>query len=93
MEELRAGNPLILADATLVPIECYWIQADSGNMGCWLTGVKEILAVVVCDAAGIRAFGIDSAEVAVDGLIQKTPNLFDILNEIKVGSPDEWHRE
>lgn len=83
MEELRAGNPLTIADVTLVPIERSAIQSDIGNMGYWLTGFKEPFAVVVCDATGTHAFGIDSAEIAVDMLIQKVPNLCAILSRIE----------
>jgi len=83
MEELRASNPLAVADIALVLIERSRIQSDIGSMGCWLTGLKEPFAIVVCDAAGTRAFGIDSEEVAVDGLIQKVPNLCAILNRIE----------
>ncbi len=81
MEELRAGNPLTAGDVTLVPIERSGIQSDIGDMGYWLTVFKEPFAVVVCDATGTHAFDTDSAEIAVDALIQKIPNLGTILSD------------
>ena len=79
MEELRAGNPMVAGEVTLVPIERCFIQSDTEDMGCWLYGFKEPFAIIVCDAIGIRAFDTKATEISVKSLIQKIPNLGAVL--------------
>ena len=79
MDELRAGNPVVTDEFTLVPIERCVIRSDRGDMGCWLSGLKEPFAIVVCDAIGIRAFDTEATEVTVESLIQKVPDLGAVL--------------
>lgn len=83
MDELRAADPLTVAGVTLIPIEYSRIQSDLGSMGYWLTGFKEPFAVVICDQSGTCAFDMGSAELAVNELIQKVPNLYSILDRIE----------
>ena len=82
MAALRAGKPLRVGAVTLVPIERSGIASSSGAAGYWLSAVKEAFAVVVCDAGGVRALAADSSEIALDVLIQETPNLGAILSEL-----------
>ena len=79
MDELRAGNPLVAGDVTLVPIERCFIQSNTEDMGCWLSGLKEPFAIIVCDATGIRAFDMEATEIPVESLIHKIPNLGTVL--------------
>jgi len=79
MDELRVGNPMVAGDVTLVPIERCFIQSDTGDMGCWLSGQKEPFAIIVCDATGVRAFNTKATEVSVKALIQKIPDLGALL--------------
>ncbi|MDH3378730.1 MAG: hypothetical protein OEQ39_17540 [Gammaproteobacteria bacterium] len=83
MDELRAGNPLLADKVTLVPIERWVIQSGAGDMGCWLSGLKEPFAIIVCDETGIRAFDTQATEVAVASLIQQVPDLDALLNRNK----------
>ena len=80
MEALRAASPLSVGDVTLVPIERAWIRSDMCDAGYWISGFKEVFAVVVCDASGVRALATDSSEIVLDALIRKTPNLGAILS-------------
>jgi hypothetical protein len=82
MEALRAASPLSVGDITLVPIERAGIRSDRGDAGYWTSAFKEVFAVVVCDANGIRALDADSSEIALDALIRKTPNLGAILSKL-----------
>jgi hypothetical protein len=75
MDELRAGNPIVAGEITLVPIERCFIQSDTGDMGCWLSGLKEPYAIILCDSVGIRAFDTEATEISVESLIQKIPDL------------------
>ena len=84
MAALRAAGPLRVGDVTLVPVARAGIRSDSGESGYWLSAFKEAYAVVVCDAGGIRALAVDSSDIALDALIEKTPNLATILSEISM---------
>ena len=84
MEALRAGKPLSVGDVTLVPIARAGIRSDMGDAGYWISAFKEPFAVVVCDAGGVRALAADSSELALDALMEKTPNLGAILSELSV---------
>ena len=82
METLRAASPLTVGDVTLVPVERVGSRSDRGDAGYWICAFKEVFAVVVCDANGIRALDADSSEIALDALLQNTPNLGAILSEL-----------
>jgi len=79
MDELRTGNPLVMGEVILVPIERVFIQSDTVDMGCWLSGFKEPFAIIVCDAIGIRAFDTEATEIPVESLVQKIPDLRKII--------------
>jgi len=82
MEALRAGKPLMFGDVTLVPVARAAIRSDSGEGGYWLSAFKEPYAVIVRDAGGVRAFAVDSSEIALDALIEEVPNLGAILAKL-----------
>lgn len=79
MEAQRAGRPLRVGDVTLLPVERAVIRSGAGDAGCWLGALKAPVAVVVCDAGGVRALGPDSAALALDALVAETPGLADVL--------------
>jgi len=79
MDELRAGKPMVAGKVTLVPIERCFIQSDTGDMVCRVSGFKEPYAVIVCDAVGICAFDTESVEISVESLMQKIPDLGSVL--------------
>ena len=79
MDELSTGNPLVVGEVTLVPIERSLIHSNTGNIGCWLSGLKEPYAIIICDAIGIRAFDTEAAEIPVESLVQKIPDLVSVL--------------
>jgi len=79
MEELRAGNPLVTGEVTIVPIERCSLHSAAWNMGCWLSGFKEPFAIIVRNAAGVvRAFDIEAREIPLQSLLRKIPDL-DVL--------------
>ncbi len=80
METLRVVSPLRIGSITLVPIARAAIRSDRGAAGCWIGAFTEPYAVVVRDADGMRALGPDSSEMALDVLIEITPNLGAILS-------------
>ena len=80
MGALRAASPLRIGDVTLVPIERAGIQADRGEAGCWVSAFMEAVAVVAIDAGGVRALAVDSSQIALDALVEETPDLGAILS-------------
>lgn len=79
MDKLRTCKPIVAGEVTLVPIERSFIQSDTGDMGCWLSGLKEPFAIIVCDAIGIRAFDLEATEISIESLIKKIPDLSALL--------------
>lgn len=84
MERMRAASPLRIGDVTLVPVERAAVGSASGEAGCWIGAFKEVVAVVICDASGVRVLTADSAEIPLDDLIRETPNLGAVLAELQV---------
>lgn len=80
MNVLRAADPLRVGDVTLVPIERVEVRSEIGDSGCWIGASKEVFAVVVCDAGGVRALAPDSSVIALDAVIEQMPDLGAILS-------------
>lgn len=84
MGTLRAGSALRVGGVTLVPIAQNRIRSDINRAGYWIGAVSEPFAVVVCDARGVRALAMDSSEIALEVLIDETPNLDAVLSGLSV---------
>ena len=92
MNELRIGKPMVKGEVIIIPIENFYIRSISGDMGCWLSGLKKPFAIIISDAAGIRAYDTAAAEISVGSLIQKIPELSEVLvsSTKKKGFPEEF---
>ena len=92
MDELRVGNPMVTGEVTIVAIERCYIQSVPGDMGCWLSGLKEPFAIIIFDLTGIRAYDTAALEISVASLIQKIPDLSAVLasSTQKQGWPEEF---
>lgn len=84
MDTLRATGPLRVGDVALVLIERSEMRSGAGDAGCWMSAVKEPMAVVVSDSGGTRALAMDASEIALDDLVKETPNLDAILAGLKM---------
>ena len=82
MEMLQAAGPLRVGDVTLVSIERVRLQSASGDAGYWISAFKEVHAVIVRDANGLRALAMDSSEIPLDALIEEVPGLAALLSEL-----------
>lgn len=82
METLRAAGSLRVGDVTLVPIERVRVQSVLGGGGYWISAFKEVHAVVMSDANGVRALATDSSEIALDALIEEVPGLAAVLSKL-----------
>lgn len=85
METLRAASPVSVGGVTLVAIERTRVRSDIGRAGCWIGAFSEAVAVVVCDAGGVRALATDSSEIDLDSLMENTPNLRAVLSTLSAG--------
>ena len=71
-ETLRAGAPIHVGGATLLPIERTVLRSEMGIVGAWFSVTKQPHALIVRDAAGIRTVDIDGA-VSMGELREKIP--------------------
>ena len=92
MNKLRMGKPMVKGKVIIVPIEFFSIRSISGDMGCWLSGLIKPFAIIISDAAGIRAYDTAAAEISVRSMIQKIPELSEVLvsSKEKKGFPEEF---
>jgi len=92
MDELRPGNPIVVGEVTIVPIERCHILSIPGDIGYWLSGVIEPFAIIIFDVTGIRAYDMAAIEISVVSLIQKMPDLSAVLASSKQqqGRPEEF---
>ncbi len=79
IETLRAGRPLRVGDVTLLAIERAVVRSGRGALGMWVTAALEPYALVVRDAGGVRAVGVDGAAVSLEQLRGRIPGLDDRL--------------
>lgn len=69
MSGLVAGAPVHAGGRVVLPVERVWLQVGPG----WTAGGREPVAVVVQDAAGTRALGVDGTEADL-GVLLETVN-------------------
>ncbi len=79
---VRVGTPLELGSVTLLPIEHIVTQADQCTERAWRLIRKEPYALVVRDAAGVRAVGTDAVALSLDRLREEVPDLDAVLASI-----------
>ena len=79
---VRVGTPLEVGPVTLVPIERIVTQADRWKERAWFLVRKEPYAIVVRDAAGVRAVGTDAVALSLDRLREEVPELDAVLGAI-----------
>lgn len=78
-ETVRAGTPLRVGSATLLPIERAVVHSGMGALGAWFAAAKEPYALVVRDAVGTRALDIGGTAVSLEALREGIPGLDAVL--------------
>lgn len=75
MEKLRAGKAARVGDLTLIPL--FRVQMDCIEQPgfFWLNGIAEPFAVVILEAEGTSAVGIDAEELEIETLLKHIPDL------------------
>lgn len=81
-EALRAGRPLSVGAVVVVPIEHTESHGDCVGAGAWLSVVREPYALVVRDAAGVRAIGIGNDMITLEQLRASVRGLDALLDSV-----------
>jgi len=79
MNHVTIESPITIAEVTLITVVRKRLVSNKDEMGFWLTGTKEPLAIILCNKDGVRAFDLNSIEIAVAPLIQKVSDLHEVL--------------
>ena len=75
MADLRPGNPMVAGRVVILLLESIGLHSACGEMGYWVSGLMEPFAVIVYDAAGVRAFSPEGREMEVDSLMREFSDL------------------
>ena len=58
MEEVRSGQPIVIGDLTITPIERVQVHSGTGGMGFWVYSCKEPVGIVVDSPDGQRSIDL-----------------------------------
>ena len=81
-KEINAGNPVVVAGVTLIPIEEVSLNYWCGNRGISVIAIKQPVSAVIFSSSAKRAFSITGEEISLDNLIQEVPSIKGILESI-----------
>ena len=79
MNELRAGEPYTIGNVTLVLIERIYMQSEHGDIGYYLTALKEPYAIIIRDTKGIHVLNPEAKVISFEKLRQEVSGLDRIL--------------
>lgn len=78
-EAVRAGAPVTIGLVTLLPIERVVVHTFHGRSGWWFSAAKQPFALILRDAAGMRALDAEAAVVPLNRLCESVPGLEALL--------------
>ncbi len=79
MSNLHMGKPIRLMQADIIPIEMVSLSSVAVERGCWTHGFKELAAIIVCNADGIRILDVQEQRWSLTELIGHVPGLKSVL--------------
>ncbi len=79
MTERRAGAPLLAGGVTLVPVEETGVAVQWGAGRLFGSGGKRVIAIVVIEAASVRALDDAGRPLDLDDLLEQVPSLRGVL--------------
>ena len=82
MSKLRAGAPVTIAGITFVPVEKTNVRASTLQRSFWLSGLKEPVAVVICQPNNAEAFDMLGHKLPLDDLLGDVPDLGPIVERL-----------
>lgn len=83
MIRLRAGAPILLPGAAVIPIEEAHVSTGFFSSVCCVYASKRPTAVVICRSQDTQTFNCEGEAVALGDLLQEVPNLAAVLAECK----------
>ena len=82
MKQVTIGNPLMIGDVTLIPVEkvsvSHWRQ---GARLCFF-GNKQVVCIVALSPGARKAFRITGEEVPLDQLASELPEIKEALERV-----------
>lgn len=78
MKTLRAGDPIVVDDLQLIPVESMEIFADQSS-GVMAVATKEPVAIVVCRAGREWALDLVGREISLSDLLVDVEGLQEIM--------------
>lgn len=80
VDRVRAGRPLRVGSVTLLPVERVVVRAGPGPLGAaWVFAAREPYALIVRDADGVHALAVGAAEISLEQLRERIPELDAVL--------------
>jgi hypothetical protein len=75
MKSLRAGPAVATVGVTLIPIEWIEITAQRDGGHAWWQVTKEPVAVVICEAGGVRMLDANGAPLSLEEWLPRVDGL------------------
>jgi hypothetical protein len=72
---VRAGAPVTLGAVALLPIVRTVLRGELAGGRTWIAASKQVHALILRDAAGIRAVDADARPVTIDALRRQLPEI------------------
>ena len=79
MRESRAGNPIVIGEFTVVPLEETHTHHASGGRGLAVFVTRKPVGVVVSSPEGRWALDMDGAQVPVESFTREFEGLWEFL--------------
>ena len=79
MKRLRAGQPIVVDDLRLIPVESTQLYADQTSGRFTAVAAKEPVALVVCVAGRVWALDLEGRETSLSALLRDVEGLQHIV--------------
>ena len=87
MNKLCLGTPRNIAELMIIPVERITISDHHMKQGVWLSGSKEIAALVIHIPNNSWAFDMNGHELSVEELFCDMPELKEVLADYPQQQP------
>ena len=87
---LKAGHPMTVGAVTLLPVERTVVRASGQGARAWVFGSRDLYALVLRDAEGIRAVDANAAAIPLEQLVGAIPGLGAALSAIDPDFERRW---
>lgn len=84
MIELRAGNPVVIRERTIIPIERVTVSSDKIHQSYCFFGLKEPVSLIVIESGHPRAVDMKACEISLGELKNYVTGLDEILENLLI---------